>query len=181
MKVDIKTGRLKGVAFLPSPFFNDRSERVTISLAVIHNISLPPGQFGGPYIDQLFTDQLDNKTSPYSFVQMRVAPHVLIDRQGVVKQYVSFNDRAWHAGISVFRGQEECNDFAIGIELEGSDDVPFEPAQYERLVELLQTLMAAYPAITQDRIVGHADIAAGRKTDPGPRFDWVLLREKLKS
>ncbi len=159
----------------PSPFFNVRPAG-EISLTVIHNISLPPGQFGGPYIDQLFTGTLAPEGHPY-FAEihgMEVSAHVLIRRDGEVVQYVPFDARAWHAGRSTWRGRENCNDFSIGIELEGCDDQPFEDRQYDSLKGLLETLWAHYPA-TRGALVGHSDIAPGRKTDPGPCFDWARL------
>jgi AmpD protein len=156
---------------LPSPNFDQRGEGRPISLLVIHNISLPPGQFGGPYIADLFLNRLDYNADPY-FAQLktlRVSAHFLIRRDGEVVQFVSARDRAWHAGASNFCGQERCNDFSIGIELEGSDFLPFEDAQYASLVALTAALKAAYPL--QD-VAGHEHIAPGRKTDPGPFFEW---------
>lgn len=149
-----------------------------MDLLVIHSISLPPGQFGGPHVDALFTNTLDPDGHPYfkEIEGLRVSAHALVRRDGDLTQYVSFLDRAWHAGQSSFQGRERCNDFSIGIELEGADDVPFEPAQYERLAELIRLLRREWPAITPDRIVGHSDIAPERKTDPGPAFDWQHLR-----
>ena len=148
---------------------------------MIHNISLPPGQFGGPYVDQLFTNVLEPGQHPYleEIKGLRVSAHVLIRRDGEITQYVSLLDRAWHAGKSCFQGREGCNDFSIGIELEGTDHTPFESTQYQRLAELIGLLRDAWPGIAPERIVGHSDIAPGRKTDPGPAFDWQRLRKLI--
>ncbi|QSX29745.1 1,6-anhydro-N-acetylmuramyl-L-alanine amidase AmpD [Shewanella cyperi] len=156
-----------------SPFFNTRPIG-EVSLLVIHNISLPAGCFGTPYIEDLFLGKLDCAADP-SFADLKgleVSAHFLIRRDGAVLQFVSCDQRAWHAGLSSFEGRSGCNDFSIGIELEGTDEVDFEPVQYERLTELTSKLMRHYPGISRDRIVGHSDIAPGRKTDPGPHFDW---------
>lgn len=156
----------------PSPFVNDRP-LAEISLAVVHGISLPPGEFGGPYIDQLFLGDLDPKQHAYfaEIQGLEVSTHILIRRDGELVQYVPFNRRAWHAGRSTYRGRENCNDFSIGIELEGSDDVAYEAVQYEQLIALLRCLWQHYPQ-AQGNLVGHSDIAPGRKTDPGPCFQW---------
>jgi AmpD protein len=158
---------------IPSPNCGPRPD-ATIDLLVIHNISLPPGQFGGPYIDALFQNCLNPQEHSYfqEICQLQVSAHLLIDRCGHISQYVSFDDRAWHAGESSFRGVDNCNDFSIGIELEGCDEQVFTDQQYRSLVEVTGLIRAAYPAITADRIVGHSDIAPGRKTDPGPLFAW---------
>ncbi|WP_133408333.1 1,6-anhydro-N-acetylmuramyl-L-alanine amidase AmpD [Parashewanella tropica] len=156
-----------------STHFNDRPNN-EVSLLVIHNISLPAEQFGTPYVDDLFMGCLDCKAHN-SFSELkgiRVSAHFVIFRDGTLHQYVSCNDRAWHAGVSEFEGRENCNDFAIGIELEGSDHQPFTEQQYQCLVSLTQDIMQAYPQITSNRITGHSDIAPHRKTDPGPYFDW---------
>lgn len=145
-----------------------------VSLLVIHNISLPAGQWGTPYVYDLFMGTLDTTAHP-SFASLegvRVSAHVFIDRQGHITQFVPFDKRAWHAGQSVFEGRERCNDFSIGIELEGSDTAAFTDAQYVALTEVTHMIQRMYPAITRTRIVGHSDIAPGRKTDPGPQFDW---------
>ncbi|TCK16428.1 1,6-anhydro-N-acetylmuramyl-L-alanine amidase AmpD [Marinobacterium mangrovicola] len=164
-----------------SPNHNDRPVG-EISLLVIHNISLPPGQFGGPGIRQLFTNCLNPDEHPYyrEIHQLEVSAHLLIDRKGRVIQFVPFDKRAWHAGLSCFDGREACNDFSIGIELEGADDTPYSDEQYAALVAITQVLMQSYPDITLDRICGHSDIAAGRKTDPGPAFDWQRYRDSLR-
>ncbi len=148
---------------------------------MVHNISLPPGEFGGPGIEQLFTNTLDFDAHPYyaTLRGMTVSSHLLIRRDGEVVQFVPFTERAWHAGVSCCEGRERVNDFSIGIELEGSDDVPFTDAQYSQLAQVTRLLMRAYPAITTARLVGHSEIAPGRKTDPGPHFDWQRYRAML--
>ncbi|HEX7636663.1 MAG TPA: 1,6-anhydro-N-acetylmuramyl-L-alanine amidase AmpD [Noviherbaspirillum sp.] len=171
-------GWSSGVERMPSPNFDARAACIAVDLLVIHNISLPPGQFGGPYIADLFGNRLDCDAHPY-FHQLRtlkVSAHFLIRRDGRVTQFVSANDRAWHAGVSSFRGRERCNDFSIGIELEGTDFEPFEAAQYEVLAALTQALRARYPLAD---VAGHEHIAPGRKTDPGSFFDWALYRKSL--
>jgi len=148
---------------------------------VIHNISLPAGCFGLPYIEQLFLGTLDTEADP-SFAELKgleVSAHFLIRRDGELRQYVSVDQRAWHAGVSNFAGRSGCNDFAVGIELEGTDDSGFTEAQYHKLITLSQSLRLAYPDITKERIVGHSDIAPGRKTDPGPGFDWQRYLQAL--
>lgn len=165
----------------PSPNCDARPPGSIINLLVIHNISLPPNEFGGPWISDLFMNQLDPGFHPYfqEIAQLKVSAHLLIRRDGSALQFVPYTQRAWHAGISCFEGREACNDFSIGIELEGSDQVPFSAAQYTRLARATQTIQQAYPAITMNRIVGHSDIAPGRKTDPGPFFDWEYYRSLL--
>jgi N-acetyl-anhydromuramoyl-L-alanine amidase len=162
---------------LDSPNAGDRPDPADISLIVVHNISLPPGEFGGPHIDELFTNRLDPDAHPYfaSIAGLEVSSHFLICRDGAVRQYVACDRRAWHAGRSQWRGRDNCNDFAIGIELEGTDDMPYTDDQYWQLAALIHVLRRAYPAIAADAIVGHSDIAPGRKTDPGPAFDWTRL------
>jgi N-acetyl-anhydromuramoyl-L-alanine amidase len=169
---------LKGARRLESPNCSDRPDDGEISLLVIHNISLPPGEFGGPWIDRLFTNQLNPDAHPYfaAICQLRVSAHLLIDRHGQITQYVPFDKKAWHAGQSVFCGRENCNDFSIGIELEGCDDKPFTEVQYQQLAAVTRKLRQFFPAITDNAIVGHSDIAPGRKTDPGPCFDWHHYR-----
>lgn len=171
-------GWSSGVERMPSPNFDARAEGTAIDLLVIHNISLPPGQFGGPYIADLFGNRLDCDAHPY-FDQLRslkVSAHFLIRRDGRAMQFVSANERAWHAGLSVFCGRERCNDFSIGIELEGTDFEPFEAAQYETLADLANALRARYPLAD---VAGHEHVAPGRKTDPGPFFDWARFRKSL--
>lgn len=175
------TGRLPAARWCPSPNFGPRPADAEISLLVVHNISLPPGQFGGPEIEQFFCNRLDHQTHPYfeTIAGVQVSAHALIQRDGSLVQFVSLLDRAWHAGRSSFQGQDECNDFSIGIELEGTDDVPYTDAQYQRLAQTARTIMTAWPAITPERLTGHSDIAPGRKTDPGPAFDWQYFRSLL--
>ncbi|WP_281687328.1 1,6-anhydro-N-acetylmuramyl-L-alanine amidase AmpD [Pseudomonas citronellolis] len=174
MQFDPRSGWCQGVSHCPSPNFNARPEGEVVSLLVIHNISLPPGQFGTGKVQCFFQNRLDADEHPYfaDIAQMTVSAHFLIERDGSVFQFVSCNDRAWHAGVSRFDGRENCNDFSIGIELEGTDDEPYSDAQYAALAKLGRQLLRAYPAITPERIQGHSDIAPGRKTDPGPVFDW---------
>jgi AmpD protein len=150
-------------------------------LIVMHSISLPPGQFGGQWIEQLFNGHLPPERHPYfkEIHGLRVSAHVLIRRDGEILQFVPFLQRAWHAGVSAFEGRSACNDFSIGIELEGADDVPYEDAQYTQAGAVLRVLLAAYPTLSAQRIVGHSDIAPGRKSDPGPSFDWPRLHAEL--
>lgn len=166
---------------VPSPNCSERPDPQDISLLVIHNISLPPGEFGGPHIDELFCNCLDPQAHPYfaTICELRVSSHLLIRRDGAVVQYVPFNLKAWHAGRSSFDGRAECNEFSIGIELEGTDDSAFSEIQYTRLAEITRLLLEHYPGITAARIAGHSDIAPGRKTDPGPCFDWARYRNSL--
>jgi N-acetyl-anhydromuramoyl-L-alanine amidase len=179
-KFTVSQGQLAGARQVPSPNFNPRPENTEIQLIVVHNISLPPSQFGGGYIEQFFQNQLDWSAHPYfqTIEGMQVSAHLLILRSGEVLQFVNFNDRAWHAGRSRYLAQPECNDYSIGIELEGSDDQNFEEIQYQVLAEVIQTLQQSYPKIAS-HIAGHSDIAPGRKTDPGPFFQWNHLRELL--
>lgn len=179
----IEDGWLTAVRRVPSPNCDERPAGTVIDLLVIHGISLPPGEFGGSWIDELFTNRLDPAAHPYfdEIAGLEVSAHVLIRREGELVQYVPFDKRAWHAGRSCFAGRERCNDFAIGIELEGADDVPYEPVQYEKLALVTAALRRAYPGITDERIVGHSDIAPGRKTDPGPAFDWSVYRSMLEN
>lgn len=154
-----------------------------ISLLVIHNISLPPDQFDGDHIEAFFSGKLDPQQHPY-FAQihtMRVSAHCLIKRSGEVVQFVPFNQRAWHAGVSTFQGRSQCNDFSIGIELEGADHILYTTRQYQVLVDISQAIMKAYPKINLSRIVGHNDIAPGRKSDPGVSFHWAHYRQMLAS
>ncbi|MEW6446429.1 MAG: 1,6-anhydro-N-acetylmuramyl-L-alanine amidase AmpD [Pseudomonadota bacterium] len=176
---DRATGLIEPVRFLPSPHCDARPEGVRPELIVIHGITLPPGEFGGPWIDELFMGRLDSAAHPYfaTIAHLRVSAHLLIRRDGSITQYVPFHLRAWHAGISSFEGRERCNDFSIGIELEGADDTPYADAQYETLTRLIPVLCVAYPSLRA--VTGHADIAPGRKTDPGPAFDWSRLATSL--
>ena len=161
-----------------SPHFDDRPKGEKISLLVIHNISLPPGEYGGPWIDDLFMGRLDPEAHPYfeEIAGLRVSSHYLIRRDGSLIQYVPTEKRAWHAGVSSWKGRERCNDFSIGVELEGSDDVPFAEPQYETLICLTRSLFQRHGPLD---IAGHSDIAPGRKTDPGPWFEWDRFRAAL--
>jgi AmpD protein len=175
--VEIRNHLLSEASRIESPNQNDRISDQDLSLIVIHNISLPPNEFGGQGIHQLFTNSLDPEEHAYyaGIAHLRVSAHLLIRRDGAVFQYVPFNRRAWHAGISTYEGRKDCNDFSIGIELEGTDFQPFEPVQYLKLREILDVLIETYPGLSRERIVGHEHIAAGRKTDPGPFFAWSEL------
>jgi len=181
LEINIDTGLLNDVLFIPSPNFDERPLLGLIDLLIIHGISLPPGKFGGNAIVELFTNTLDPKVDPYfaDVANLKVASHLLIRRTGEIIQFVPFNKRAWHAGVSEFQGRSNCNDFSIGIELEGTDEIPYEDIQYQQLAEVTRCLMQTYPAITKERIVGHSDVAPGRKTDPGVVFDWKRLYNSL--
>ncbi len=179
--IDLATGLLTGVRQVLSPFCSARPARVLPELLVVHGISLPPGEFGGPWIDRLFTGNLPAAAHP-SFAEragLKVSAHVLIRRDGELVQYVPFGERAWHAGASQYRGRSDCNDFSIGVELEGTDTIPYTEAQYAALAALAAALIGAYRSLTQEHIVGHSDVAPGRKTDPGEVFDWARLRAGL--
>lgn len=179
-KLNINQGWLLNIHHEYSSHFDLRSDASNIRLLVVHNISLPPGQFGGPFITDLFMGRLDPKQDEFfeEIYQLRVSAHCLIRRDGEIIQYVNFNDRAWHAGISSYQGIEKCNDYSIGIELEGTDDLPYTEHQYQQLVCLVNKLRETYPLI-EDNIVGHCDIAPERKTDPGPAFDWHYFKQQL--
>ncbi len=172
---EIENHWLKGVRQVPSPNQDARPDGVPVELVVIHGISLPPGQFGGPYIEQLFTNTLDPQGHPYftEIAHLKVSAHVLIRRDGEVVQFVPFDRRAWHAGVSSWCGRERCNDFSIGIELEGTDEAPYTDAQYAVLNGILTALHRHYPI---EAVAGHSDIAPGRKTDPGPAFEWPRIK-----
>ncbi|HBO39569.1 MAG TPA: 1,6-anhydro-N-acetylmuramyl-L-alanine amidase AmpD [Pasteurellaceae bacterium] len=173
-QTNIINGWLNDARRVISPHFDARPYPPEVSLLVIHYISLPPEQFGGGYVDDFFQGKLDPGIHPYfaEIYQTRVSAHCLIERDGTITQYVSFDERAWHAGLSCFQGRDKCNDFAIGIELEGSNEQPFTERQYLALGELTERIMMAYPSITKERIVGHCDISPDRKIDPGQYFDW---------
>lgn len=181
LKLNLNTGLLEPVFFLSSPHHDERPPGAIIDLIVVHGISLPPAEFGGRAIEAFFCGQLDWDAHPYfaSIANLKVSAHLLIKRDGEIVQFVPFNQRAWHAGESFFNGKTRCNDFSIGIELEGTDDIPYTQQQYEKLSDVVKLLMHAYPEITKDRVVGHVDIAPGRKTDPGPVFNWNYLKGKL--
>ncbi|WP_430009438.1 1,6-anhydro-N-acetylmuramyl-L-alanine amidase AmpD [Methylophaga lonarensis] len=182
-KIDRRTGILNEAKFLLSPNHDQRPEPADISGIVLHNISLPPGQFNGDWITDLFLNRLDPGAHPYfeAIASMRVSAHLLIRRNGELIQYVPFHLRAWHAGESCWNGRQRCNDFTVGIELEGDDHSAFETAQYQSLVEVIQALLLTYPTLSKSAITGHEHIAPGRKTDPGPFFDWTALHAALGS
>ncbi|WP_456445076.1 1,6-anhydro-N-acetylmuramyl-L-alanine amidase AmpD [Thiolapillus sp.] len=174
---------LSAAQYLPSPNHDERPAGTTPDLLVIHNISLPPDEYGGPWIADLFLNRLDPSVHPYfsEIYQMKVSAHALVRREGEVIQFVCLDKRAWHAGKSCFDGRENCNDFSIGIELEGSDRIPYTDAQYHTLARVTREIMERYPGITPDRITGHEHIAPGRKTDPGPAFDWKRYHKAIIS
>jgi AmpD protein len=179
----IAMGLLAGVRLAESPNCDPRPGNAMPELVVIHSISLPPGRYGGPWIEQLFTNTLLPDADPYfaTIHHLRVSSHVLIARDGGLTQYVPFGLRAWHAGTSHWRGRDACNDFSIGIELEGADDEPYDERQYVVLAGLVAVLQQSYPSLAQGWIAGHSDIAPGRKSDPGPAFDWRRLERDLRA
>ena len=181
MNIDPQTGLLDIARQCPSPNHDERPQGCVADLIVLHNISLPPYEFGGGWIDQLFTNQLDPSAHPFfaEICHLRVASHLLITREGEIVQYVPFHRRAFHAGVSCYQGRERCNDFSIGIELEGTDFTAFTDIQYQQLEALLPVLVTAYPTLSLQHITGHEHIAPGRKTDPGPFFDWQRLGDAL--
>jgi N-acetyl-anhydromuramoyl-L-alanine amidase len=180
--IDRATGLIVGARQVLSPHFDERPVGSLPELLVIHGISLPPGEFGGPWIDRLFTGTLPADAHPFfaGIVAHRVSAHVLIRRDGELVQYVPFDQRAWHAGPSTYQGRSACNDFSIGVELEGTDDAPYTDAQYCALAALSAALLSAYESLSPQAIVGHSDVAPGRKTDPGPAFDWARFRALLE-
>jgi len=175
-------GLIRPATQCPSPNQDERPEGSEPELVIIHGISLPPGEFGGPYIESLFTNCLDCTAHPYfrEIEGMQVSSHLLVRRDGELIQFVPFERRAWHAGLSQFRGRSCCNDYSIGIELEGTDDTPYTDEQYKQLVAVIQAIIATYPKISARRIAGHCDVAPGRKTDPGPAFNWLRLYDGLR-
>ncbi len=180
MVINEITGLLSDCTQCRSPNKDARPENTTINLIVIHSISLPPGQYDNDSIEDFFQNKLDINDHPYfeEIHRMKVSSHILIKRGGEIIQFVPFSQRAWHAGQSTYDGRENCNDFSIGIELEGTDTDPFEETQYKKLSQLIIALQTTYPETT-DRITGHSDIAPGRKTDPGTGFDWDRLNGYL--
>jgi AmpD protein len=182
LRVDAESGLVRGARYLPSPNRDERPPGQRPELVVVHGISLPPGEFGGPWIERLFTNSLPPDGHPYfaTIAGQRVSAHLLIRRDGSVVQFVPFHLRAWHAGASSWRGRERCNDFSIGIELEGTDSTPYEDAQYGALAALVAALLRAYPTLAPEAIAGHEDVAPGRKTDPGPAFEWPRFRTLLR-
>jgi AmpD protein len=182
LAIDATTGLLTPATQVASPNCDDRPRGVRIELIVVHGISLPPGEFGGPWIDALFTNRLPATEHPYfaGVATLRVSTHALIRRDGEIVQYVPFHRRAWHAGKSQWQGRSGCNDFSVGIELEGTDARAYESAQYVQLARLIAVLCRTYPTLSADRVVGHSDVAPGRKTDPGIAFDWPLARALVR-
>lgn len=181
IKIDPVSGLLTPAHFLLSPNHDERPRGQEIDLLVIHNISLPPGQFGGGEVAAFFTNQLDPARHEYfqTIAHLKVSSHLFIARNGHTTQFVPLTKRAWHAGQSFFKGREKCNDFSIGIELEGTDDLAYTSQQYLQLTQVTYAIMRAYPKITLQDIVGHSDIAPGRKTDPGPAFAWDRFRQMI--
>ncbi len=179
----IAMGLLSGARVVDSPNCDPRPGGLSPELVVVHGISLPPGRFGGPWIEKLFTNALPPDEDPYfaTIQHLRVSSHVLISRDGTLTQYVPFSERAWHAGTSHWRGRDACNDFSIGVELEGADDVPYDDRQYEALADLVAALQHAYSSLADGWIAGHSDIAPGRKTDPGAAFDWRQLEQAVRA
>ncbi len=183
MNIDVQTGLMHGARLVHSPNRDERPGGIAPELIIVHGISLPPGQYGGPWIDRLFTNALPSSEHPY-FAQiagLQVSSHLLLRRDGELVQYVPFHLRAWHAGKSCYEGRERCNDFSIGIELEGSDEEAYEPIQYRRLADAVLALCTAYPSLSPNRIAGHSDVAPGRKSDPGVAFDWPRLHAMLRA
>ncbi|WP_194756358.1 1,6-anhydro-N-acetylmuramyl-L-alanine amidase AmpD [Aliidiomarina indica] len=180
-KLTIQQHRCQQATYYPSPHADERPEPQDIHLLVVHNISLPPGEFGGPYITDLFMGTLNPEDHPFfqEIAHIKVSAHACIRRDGSIEQYVDFNRRAWHAGVSTWHGKERCNDFSIGIELEGTDHTPYTEEQYQTLAQLTIALQETYPGITDACITGHEDIAPGRKTDPGPAFNWNYYRQQI--
>jgi AmpD protein len=180
--IDVERGLLGLARQEPSPNCDDRPPGTVVDLIVVHGISLPPGEFGGPWIDRLFTNRLPREAHPYfeAVADLKVSAHLLVRRDGEVVQYVPFHWRAWHAGASSWQGRERCNDYSIGIELEGTDHGPYESAQYAVLARVIAALCRSYPALSPGRVVGHSDVAPGRKSDPGVAFDWPRLRSLLR-
>ncbi len=183
MELSIANDILIGAQLLESPNQNARPDSADIELLVIHNISLPPGEFGTSAIQQFFCNELNSESHPFykEIADLKVSAHLLIDREGRLTQFVPFSNRAWHAGESLFCERDNCNDYSIGIELEGTDFDPFTDNQYASLVGVTQLLLSTYPLMSIDKIVGHSDIAPDRKTDPGPCFDWDRYKRSLST
>ena len=179
MIIDAATGWIEGVRRVVSPNSDERPPGAELELIVVHGISLPPGKFGNDWIERLFRNDLPADADPYfaTICQLQVSAHVLIPRDGEVTQFVPFNRRAWHAGRSEYCGRTGCNDFSVGLELEGTDDLPYAAPQYLALATLIAALRRTYPSLRDAEVLGHSDIAPGRKTDPGPGFDWDVLRQ----
>jgi AmpD protein len=178
LEVDLASGLMRSATQIASPNCDARPPGVDAELIVVHGISLPPGEFGGPWIERLFTNTLPLDLHPYfaEIGDLRVSSHLLVARDGSLTQFVKFTDRAWHAGQSSYLGRPACNDFSIGIELEGVDEIAYSAEQYDALADAVAALCDAYPRLSPDRLVGHSDISPGRKTDPGPAFDWARAK-----
>ena len=183
MHIDKTSGLVKEARQHSSPNCDSRPDESDISLIVIHGISLPPGKFGKDYIDQLFCNQLNPDEHPYfkDISDLKVSSHLLVRRDGEVVQYVPFQKRAWHAGVSCYEKRDCCNDYSIGIEMEGEDEIPYADIQYQVLATIIKDLIKSYPELNEQTITGHSDIAPGRKTDPGEAFDWGILRTLLST
>lgn len=181
IRINQETGLVDGARQVPSPNCDERPPGCGPELIILHGISLPPGEFGGPWIDRFFTNELDSSAHPYfeKIVGQKVSSHLLIERNGDVVQYVSLHQRAWHAGESCYRDRERCNDYSIGIELEGTDTIAYESRQYTALCTVIRALHRAFPSLAVTPVVGHSDVAPERKTDPGPAFDWRQFRAEL--
>ena len=181
MRVHVATGLMEGVRQVLSPHRDTRPQGVEPDLIVMHGISLPPGEYGGPWIDRLFTGSLPRDVHPYfaTINGLRVSSHLLVRRDGELVQFVPFQLRAWHAGASSYEGRNACNDFSIGIELEGEDEQPYADAQYQSAAAAVGALLEAYPTLSATRIAGHSQVSPGRKTDPGPAFDWQRFRSLI--
>ena len=181
MNIDSTTGWLRGVRRVVSPNCDERPPDAELGLIVVHGISLPPGQFGNGWIERFFRNDLPTEADPYfeTISDIEVSAHMLIGRDGALTQFVPFHKRAWHAGRSEYCGRTSCNDFSVGVELEGTDEIPYATAQYRALTSLIGALRRAYPSLQTAEVVGHNDIAPGRKTDPGSAFDWTELTRLL--
>ena len=179
--MEIKNHILQDIKFLKSPNFNERPANTEINLLAIHSISLPPKKYNTDHIEKFFMNELDFRLDDFykEIVSLKVSSHLLIKRTGEIIQFVPFNHRAWHAGESTYQGRDDCNDFSIGIELEGTENSEYEKPQYLTLIKLIHALMNEYPSITRESIVGHSDIAPDRKKDPGIKFDWEFLKSKI--
>lgn len=177
LSIDTESGLFREARQVPSPNCDERPDDCAPELIIIHGISLPPGEFGGGSIDAFFTNCLDPAEHPYfcEIADQRVSSHLLIQRMGELVQYVPITMRAWHAGESCYDGRDRCNDFSIGIELEGLDELEYTTSQYDTLNETIAVLRRAYPSLRKASVVGHSDVSPGRKTDPGPAFDWTRV------
>ncbi len=182
MEINIKNHLLKDIKFLQSPNFDIRPKESSISLIVLHSISLPPTVFGNNYVEEFFLNELSISKDEYlnNIINIKVSSHIYIKRTGEIIQFVPFDKRAWHAGESLYENIQNCNDYSIGIELEGCDDIVFENVQYIKLAEIINSLLTYYKDLSSKRIVSHSDIAPGRKSDPGPLFDWKRLKTMIK-